>query len=687
MSTASLDGAPSPPGNDGAPQSASAAAVSDVPSAFRVLYTRIARLDSQISAGLATLQDADDYLKEKANLEREMGEKLQAVAKKYLDRNETRLSTLVPKTPPSPAISAFSNLLHSHIASAKALAAQGTPCPDLAGKQSLLAGLLQQAREYGATLDTEVVRPVVDSISKLRKDHENAKRVAADAAASLAKDKDRDDKAVTKLALAAESARMDAWERGVDLSLEIEGLANLLEGVLGDTQPFDPIKAAMNTRCGFPCHLNYLSGNLHQSTLEALKASLLEVCASDRRRGEFELARTGELANLIGPVDPAVEARVILESAGGSGGVEIKRGRGELVLPVGIEMSNPDEEGRIYLHNKHLHLAAAHAVISAQILKSATALSSTLPTSQSPYGVHPFSPAPLSPPAVLVPARKLSVLQLQLIVPTAELGVFSSLACFDPTLLSPTHNFRPLTLSISTTHCDVCSNALLGIGVGLKCELCGARVHTGQCEMRCPTKCMGKGGKDAVSKGWVAKRKDVVDRAIADANARRAQRSSVPNSKVQSRNGSAEFTPATSPQSSQVAATYGRATAMYSYAAQSPDELTVQEGEEVELLEANGHDQPWVHVRGNAGSGIVPASYLNFGSGASAVSVAQPATERLQVGARMTMAFTHTPGGQSELGAAEGEAVEVTGLDFATEGWVKVRSANGEGLVPKSYLV
>ena len=601
---------------------------------------------------------------------------------RYLDKNTARLAVLVPRNS-SQTLSALSSLLESHIGSARSLASLGTPCPDLAAKTGTLDMLLTQARDYTGQLDAQVLSPMLANLNTLRKAHADAVKNSLDAQNSLGKEKERDEKTLAKLAWAAETARMDAWERAADLNLEVEALSFVLDGSFGEpgAAAFDQITAGTNVRCGYQQHLGYLSANLHGGALELLKTALGTVCAADRARGSAEVARAESLNTPFQSMDTAGEAMAILDSAGGSGGIEVKRGRGELALPQGLPpLDSADEEGLTYLENRYLRLAAQLSTMSSLALKKSTALP---PLPSSPYAIPALSPPPLSPQTLLPASRRLSILQLQLLAPLAALRSISTLPNFFPSSLSPVHNFRPLTLSISTNHCDICGSALLGIGVGTKCDTCGARCHVGACEMRCVAKCPGKGGKTAIEERWKNKRKMALEVAVREAGLRRTK------SQSHSRTGSSEVvvSPPSGGSSSTTTASEKTAEALYPYSARTGDELTVEEGESVVLLspEAGG----WIRVRGRQGEGMVPANYLRTGSSSAIGPVSPESSEQggLRVGARMKMAYAHVPGGEAEVAADEGEEVEIAGVEFVDEGWVRVRGRQGEGLVPASYVV
>lgn len=573
----------------------------------------------------------------------------------------------------SPILAAVSSLLESHIAYAKTLMTSNSPVQDLNAKAATLDALLAQARDYSAQIDTALLAPLVAQLNTLRKSHADAVKSQADTLASLGKEKERDEKTITRLAWSAEASRMDVWERGADLVLEVEGLAGVLDGALGDPglAPFDQIFGGTDVRCGFPAHLQYMSQNLHAGVLDVLKATLSEICNVDRAKGAAEIARAESALQPVAALSTAGEALAALDNAGGGQGIEIKRGRGELALPASVTgLETADEDGKAYLDNRQLRLQTQLSGLSAQALKQSAALP---PLPSSPYAIPPLSSAPLAPPQLLPAVRRLSLVQLQMLAIQSELRTLQGKAS-DPPSLQPLHAFRPLTLSISTTHCDVCGHALLGIGVGTKCDVCGVRCHVGACEMRVQAKCPGKGQKAVIESHWESRRKAITEAALKEAGERKNRHSRSTSQTEVSPATAASIASTTSPSP---VTELVKAQAIYSYTARTSDELSLQEGETIELL---GPEQGgWVRARGQAGEGMVPMSYLSTGAAKS---------NQVAVGTRMKMAYSHTAGGEAEVAAEEGEEVEVVSTEFAGEGWVKVRTASGaEGLVPESFLV
>lgn len=79
---------PPSPAND-TPRSGSlgGTAVSDVASALRILQSRASRVDATAATLLVAARDVSEYLRDRTALEREMGERLEALARRWASSN------------------------------------------------------------------------------------------------------------------------------------------------------------------------------------------------------------------------------------------------------------------------------------------------------------------------------------------------------------------------------------------------------------------------------------------------------------------------------------------------------------------------------------------------------------------------------------------------------------------------
>lgn len=124
---------------------------------------------------------------------------------------------------------------------------------------------------------------------------------------------------------------------------------------------------------------------------------------------------------------------------------------------------------------------------------------------------------------------------------------------------------------------------------------------------------------------------------------------------------------------------------LYSYAATTAFEISVPEGEDVEVIEPEDASG-WVKVRSaDERVGLVPGSYLRVGE-AGADDATGEGTSHL-AGHHVVAMYEYVAQGMEELSLVEGESVELTdvGADFG-EGWTEVSKDGKVGIVPSSYV-
>lgn len=159
------------------------------------------------------------------------------------------------------------------------------------------------------------------------------------------------------------------------------------------------------------------------------------------------------------------------------------------------------------------------------------------------------------------------------------------------------HRFKPASFGIPTK-CDFCGDKIWGLASkGSVCKPCGYTVHQ-KCEMKVPAECKAAPG-GGVAGGTNSPR--------ASESLSRSNRSSAvfAGSKLD-RSGSTAR-PASTIQ------TGPTGKVVFAFDASSPFELTVAEGESVELLEDDLDGNGWIKVRAGAGrEGLVPTSYCQF---------------------------------------------------------------------------
>ncbi|KAG0721050.1 F-BAR and double SH3 domains protein 2 [Chionoecetes opilio] len=104
------------------------------------------------------------------------------------------------------------------------------------------------------------------------------------------------------------------------------------------------------------------------------------------------------------------------------------------------------------------------------------------------------------------------------------------------------------------------------------------------------------------------------------------------------------------------AVTYPKCTVLYNYTAQNPDELTIVENEELDLM-AEGDGDGWVQARNYKGEvGYIPHNYIEMDEGSAAASSATPAAPSSATASQETVAET----------AAVEEAGDAAAISFST---------------------
>lgn len=178
------------------------------------------------------------------------------------------------------------------------------------------------------------------------------------------------------------------------------------------------------------------------------------------------------------------------------------------------------------------------------------------------------------------------------------------------------HRFKPASFGIPTT-CHFCKDKIWGLSKqGSICKPCGYTVHQ-KCEMKVPAECKAApgggttGGMDSPrSSSASLRRPNRSSAAIADSKLGRSATTAGLTSSSRRPSVSPAATGTSTP------TTVGKV--MYAFEASSPFELSVAEGEEVELLEDDVDGNGWIKVSAGAGrQGLVPTSYCEFGGAAT----------------------------------------------------------------------
>ncbi len=201
----------------------------------------------------------------------------------------------------------------------------------------------------------------------------------------------------------------------------------------------------------------------------------------------------------------------------------------------------------------------------------------------------------------------------------------------------------------------------------MACKPCGLTVHS-KCEMKVPADCGVTGRHTAPA------------RANSTAKAAKAPSASARTSTVSAAS-AADSSATDAP----------RGTALYTFEATSPFELSIQEGETVSLVEEDLDGSGWIKVAAGGRQGLVPSSYCEFSE--------QGGTQELSSGVANVSLDGGAPSGsgqyvralydfdasdEQEMSLREGDLVQLSesGTDFA-EGWTEgIRSETHHGGTP-----
>ncbi|KDE07182.1 hypothetical protein MVLG_02582 [Microbotryum lychnidis-dioicae p1A1 Lamole] len=292
--------------------------------------------------------------------------------------------------------------------------------------------------------------------------------------------------------------------------------------------------------------------------------------------------------------------------------------------------------------------------------------------------------------------RETTLLQIQQAHLQAELRLLTEALGDLSTTTLKAHDFKSHSF-VTPSACAVCGHSVWG--KGLSCKTCGKNVHQ-KCELKVPGRC-GMDGGGAVG-GRRSSRLSMGNASILSTNTESStglerttsRTESIATNSVMSagpprRTLPPPITSAPTPSTSTTAtasSTTPSASMAYAYAAQTAFELSVQEGDPVEVVE--GVDEAgWVKVRTRDGrQGLVPESYLTMVEGTtSSTSVPSGNGGR---GELVTALYAYAAQTNEEHSFEQGEQLELT-ADVgrnAGEGWAEVWKEGRKGLVPLSYV-
>ncbi|KAI3476362.1 hypothetical protein L1887_62014 [Cichorium endivia] len=194
----------------------------------------------------------------------------------------------------------------------------------------------------------------------------------------------------------------------------------------------------------------------------------------------------------------------------------------------------------------------------------------------------------------------------------------------------------------------LCGGTIWGLAKqGAVCKPCGYTVHQ-KCEIKVPAECKAAPASEAPR---------------VSASLSRSNRSSAILSPAR---------PAATPARAEAQRPMG--SVLYAFEASSPFELSVTEGEQVELLEDDVDATGWIKVRAGAErEGLVPTTYCEFGAQDEMGDArsAQDAGHSVQMGAAqgcgqfVKAVFDYTAQGADEHSLTTGEQIEITTTGFS----------------------
>ncbi|KAI8373277.1 hypothetical protein BD560DRAFT_328204 [Blakeslea trispora] len=243
----------------------------------------------------------------------------------------------------------------------------------------------------------------------------------------------------------------------------------------------------------------------------------------------------------------------------------------------------------------------------------------------------------------------------------------------DDGLQAQNHDFKASSFTIPTT-CDLCHSTIWGLSnKGLTCRECGFNCHT-KCEMKVAPNCSKvKGQLNPQPTPSSFTSSTTIARARRQGSVTSDSRLSIPSTLTPSTTVSPS-SPATTT-TNDVSPTSFRADvrSLYDYDAQNEDELSIQEGELLQLVEQDD-GSGWIKAKSsNQLLGLIPASYVEYLSSE---------TEEKQETVVALYDFDATVA--EELDLKEGDIIYVTKKD--NSGWWEGVIDGKTGIFPSNYV-
>ncbi|EIM85766.1 uncharacterized protein STEHIDRAFT_79768 [Stereum hirsutum FP-91666 SS1] len=249
------------------------------------------------------------------------------------------------------------------------------------------------------------------------------------------------------------------------------------------------------------------------------------------------------------------------------------------------------------------------------------------------------------------------------------------------------HSFKSSSFTIPT-ECGYCKSSIWGLSKqGKTCRHCGISVHS-KCELKVPAECSGT--REARHRSSAS----VSSLSRTDSVLSTSSRSSI----------SSNASKAVAPSASSFAQTsldthaenHARARVVFDFTPTSAFELAVHEGAQVDVLE-DDDGSGWVKVAdSNGGRGLIPASYIEAiddtaGATTPRSSTPTAVTPNQGSGQYVRAIYAYQSQGEDELGLQEGDRIELTpgtaGGQYYAEGWWEgIDSRGTKGIFPSNYV-
>lgn len=127
---------------------------------------------------------------------------------------------------------------------------------------------------------------------------------------------------------------------------------------------------------------------------------------------------------------------------------------------------------------------------------------------------------------------------------------------------------------------------------------------------------------------------------------------------------------------------------MFSYEATSSDELAIQEGEKLTVVEGDDDDSGWMKVQNTRGqTGLVPSNYVQPDDGAGQAVEDDSDEDQDGAGEQVRAIYDYDAAEPNELTLREGDVLSLTavGFDYGS-GWCEGVKDGKTGVFPANYV-